>query len=80
MYQINENGFEILGLSEEMEDDNDSSKFDLAKRFIQENLSKGPITSIDIKFKALSEKISISTLKRAKKELNVKSYQINQCH
>ena len=74
IYEITEEGLEIL----DMQDDEDISKLEQAKEFLNELLRDGPLTSIDVKFKALSNGISASTLKRAKKDMNIYAVQFEK--
>lgn len=77
MYEITDNGLEILGLCDK-DEENSISKKKQAMQFLKDNLEEGPLTSVDIIFKAIAQNISMSTLKRAKKELGIYSVQIDK--
>ena len=78
-YEITEDGVDILDISDDEEKRiNNTSKIEIAKRFLNDILANGPLTSIDIRFRACANNISFSTLKRAKKELNINAIQIEK--
>lgn len=77
LYEINEDGLEIIDLVSP-DEDSAVSKVELAKEFLKNELKEGPLTNVDIKFRALSQNISISTLKRAKKKSNIYAVQFDK--
>lgn len=78
LYKISEDGLEITSNASSVDEENDLSKLEQAEKFIEEELQKGPMTSIDVYFKAFVEGISMSTLKRAKKHLKVNGVQLDK--
>ncbi len=77
LYEITEDGLEIIDLLD-VHEDNDISKVEEAKEFLNQVLNEGPLTSVDVKFRALWRGISFSTLKRAKKKLNIYAIQYDK--